>query len=197
MLKDEEDQGGDEESSPPVVIDIECFRFRNKEWTVKEMAVCGDYLDSIIFKPPHSFDLLASNARKAYSWITDNLHGIQWDSGVYPYERLMLFVESIKLRYPNSIYYAKGLEKTTFLEKLFHKQFIDLDDLDCPKITDLPYKNVTCNYRLSVRHLQSHHCARKKAKCYSDWLNKHASSRNGMYEVEFIKEFHNISINDW
>ena len=154
-----------EEEETAVVVDIECFRFRNKEWTIKEIAICGDYLDSIILKPPHSFELLCPTVCKAYSWIAANLHGINWKFGQYPYERLQLFVESIKLRYPNSKFYAKGFEKCVFLESFFQKHFIDLDDLRCPKITDLPFAKTVCN-QASIPHSYTHHCARKKAKAY-------------------------------
>ena len=30
-----------------VVVDIECFRFQNKELIIKEIAICGDYVDSV------------------------------------------------------------------------------------------------------------------------------------------------------
>ena len=108
-------------------------------------------------------DLLSPAVCKAYTWITKNLHGLHWDSGVYPYEKLALFVESVKLRYSESTFYAKGLEKCIYLETLFQKPFINLDDLGCPKITSLAHYNVQCG-QLSVGHSQTHHCARKKSQ---------------------------------
>jgi len=177
----------------PVVVDIECFRFQNKEWIVKEIAVCSDYLDSLVFKPPYSSRLLSPSVGKSYKWITNNLHGISWDSGDYPYERLLTFIESVKLRFPSSNFYAKGLEKCEFLELLFERSFTDLDDLKCPKISDLPSLDITCSQR-SLAHSESFHCARKKAQAYNIWLN-HYLLQNGMHENQFIKEFNCLTIN--
>ena len=177
-----------------VVVDIECFRYRNKEWIIKEIAICGDYLDSITVKPPHALDLLSPDVCKAYTWITKNLHGMHWNSGDYPFNRLALFVESVKLRYPNSKFYAKGFQKCVYLKELFHREFIDLDDLNCPKITNLFFSKVKCN-KLSVFHSQTHQCARRKAKCYKDWLDKYFVE-NGMHESELVKDFDNITFDD-
>jgi hypothetical protein len=179
-----------------VVIDIECFRFRSKPWVIKEIAVSGDYLDSIVLKPPYALETVNTFVKKAYAWITLNLHGLQWDSGEYKYERLEMFVQGLNLRYPQSQFYAKGSEKCMLLEKLFQRSFIDLDILDCPKITELCYLKVFCGGNQSLSHSQSHHCARKKAKCYKDWLVRTYSYDGGLYESEFIKDLDHITLDE-
>lgn len=155
-----------------VVVDIECFRYRKEEWIVKEIAVCGDYLDSIIVKPPYNMNMLDKSIYKAYRWLTSNLHHLDWDSGDYSYSQLVNFINSIKLRYPNAQFFTKGFEKRAFLEQIFKAVFIDLDDLNCPQIKDLTNQNekFTCPHTKSNAHSESNHCARKKVKYYSDWL---------------------------
>ena len=159
-----------------IVIDIEYFRYRNQTWIIKEIAIYGDYLDSMVFLAPQPYYSLSENIRKSYSWITKNIHGLEWNSGDYPYCRMYLYIESIKLRYPNSIFYSKGFEKTIFLSDLFNRQFIDLDDIHCPKITNTSDNNTIC------KHSQSNYCARRKVVFYSSWLNTYLTE-NGVHET--------------
>ena len=154
----------------PVVVDLECFAFRSTEWVVKEIAICGDYLDGIVLKPPYPFHEIQPLAKPAYKWITKHLHGLQWDDGHYPYDFLYDFVQSVNTRYPHSTFYTKGLEKKTFLSNLFNRSFTDLNDLNCPKIGDLDYKYINCKQSV---HLHNNHCAVKKAKAYHTWLQNH------------------------
>ena len=176
----------------PVVIDIECFRFRNREWIVKEIAVYADYLDSVVFQPPYPFQALPYNVQKSYSWLTRNLHGLLWNAGDYPHERLLSFVESIKLRYPNSLFYAKGLEKTSFLSRLFGRDFYDLEDFGCPRIDQLKTSNVYCR-NSSFTHSSSTHCARKKVKAFGTWLQDYLFE-NGEPEDSVITGLNNLCL---
>lgn len=177
----------------PVVIDIECFRYRNETWVVKEIAVCGDYIDSITLKPPYSRDKLSANACRAFSWITANIHGMNWNSGDCSYDRLDSFVKGIRLRYPDSIFFAKGLEKCLFLEQLFHQEFMNLDDSSCPKISELILSE-TVQYHNSTSHTNTQHCARKKVQAYSNWLK--CNVINGVYENQLITKFSGISLDN-
>ena len=52
-----------------VVLDLEGFRCRKNKSIVKE---------SLIFLPPASFNSLPKSDQKAYNWLTNNLHGIDW-----------------------------------------------------------------------------------------------------------------------
>lgn len=175
----------------PVVIDIECFRYRNLEWVVKEIAVYGDYLDSMVFKAPYLFNTLETHVQKAFRWLTNNFHGLDWNSGDYPYERLQMFVDSIKLRYPNSTFYSKGFEKTVFLSRLFGRDFIDLESMKCPRYNQLSATDTRCT-RNSSAHLDSDHCARKKVHKYANWLEKQLV-KDGKSKSSLVKGFDNLS----
>ena len=173
----------------PVVLDFEGFRYRNKEWIIKEIGVAADYVDSLIFKEPFSLETLPSEVQRAYKWLTQNLHGLNWTNGDYSYDRLTLFVESIKLRYPQSIYYAKGHEKTVHLSLLFSKNVQDLDEIGCPKVENLPNTITTCSNK-SQLHSYQNHCARQKAEAFSIWLanyNKNDKSENSNFKKRSIR----------
>ncbi len=177
----------------PVVVDIECFRFRNKEWIVKEISVCADFLDSIILQQPYPLSTLPLKVQKAFAWLTGNLHGISWSSGDYPYSYLQSYVESVKLRYPNSPYFAKGFEKCIFLSQQFDKQFNDLEDLGCPSVIHLPPPDTVSCVRNSLSHSLSFHCARKKSSALATWLQKEVD--NGNYECSLVQGLDNLSFN--
>ena len=177
-----------------VVVDIECFRYRNQEWVVKEIAVSGDYIDSISLQEPYPFDKLPPHTQKAFTWLSNNLHGMPWSSGQYPYKRLDLFVQSVKLRYPNSLFFAKGFEKCVFLKSLFENEFHDLDDLGCPRIDQLKYKGVPCMIYTKAHSLSSH-CARKKVDVFGVWLRNYLFD-NGELEGSVSERFNNLTFND-
>lgn len=168
--------------STPVVIDIEYFHHRHHEWVVKEIAIYGDYLNSITLKPPFPLHALEETACKSYAWATSNLHHIHWNSGEVPYDQLYTFTEGIKLWYPTSEYYSKGFEKCVFLGFIFGKRFNDLDDLKCPKLENLVIgmNKVSCSGNTAA-HSMSGHCARQKAFYYSVWL-KNYLQQNGVHE---------------
>lgn len=151
-----------------VVVDVEWFRYKKEPPFTKEIAISGDYLDSIILKPPRNFYDLDCRHKNAFNWLIQNMHGLFWDSGDYSYLHLIRFVESVKLRYGEScIYYAKGYEKCIFLSSLFGKPFMNLDTLGCPQVTNAAY---TCSFESKVHQSRGNHCARNKAHFYHDWL---------------------------
>lgn len=177
----------------PVVVDIECFRYRNSEWIIKEIAISGDFVDSISLRPPFDLNQLSSAVEKQFRWITVNLHHMPWNSGRHSYDRLKLFVESVKLRYPKSCFYTKGCQKREFLSKLFDKEFHNLEDLGCPKYEELEKTSGTYCTEYPLIHHDNIHCARKKAKAFGSWLKAYFND-NELFENEFVKRFDNIAL---
>lgn len=157
-----------------VVVDIECFIYRTSDWIIKEIAIQGEYTDSIVLKPPCKFELLEKKIQTQFRWITKHLHGISWECGDHPYSFLPEFVKSVTLRYPDACFYTKGSEKALFLRDLFGVYFYNLDDIKCPKFQELSYLYQTCS---SDCHSNTWHCARKKAVTYYSWLRE-----NGLHE---------------
>ena len=74
------------------------------------------------------------------------------------------------LRNPSTVFYAKGKEKTEFLAKYLNRKVENLDDLSCPRVENVYFKNYpSCNRPLP--HYNSRNpCALKKSKVFNDWL---------------------------
>ncbi len=182
-----------------VVVDVECFRYRNQKCIVKEIAVAappqssttttaGVEIDSISLKPPTAFDKLSRSEQKSCEFYSNKLHFMKWESGSCDYDKLYVFVKLIKQKYPNADYFAKGLEKCEFLEDLFKSShpFTNLDDLGCPKVDKLLAGDNTtmCCPNYPNEHGGTNHCAFKKAFAFSKWLLKKKKQEED--EVEAI-----------
>ena len=188
-----------------VVIDFEGFRFFNQPFIVKELSVRGfDYSDTIFLKPPFPIHLISIKAQKSYTWITNKIHGLNWDSGNYEYSFLYCFFLSLKIRFPNIIVYTKGNEKCLFLQNFF-TWVIDLDHLNCPKASDFPQNCSSSCLNHSV-FFSRDHCSREKSNLFFHWLshcqqNAYVYSfpnteKQGQLIPHPVPEFNHISINN-
>ena len=120
-------------SSKRVGLDVEGFSHRKENFIVKELGLCNkDYLDCMSFLPPTSHRELTSQQKQSFSWLTRNLHGIEWDTGNYNYIYLIQIVQSVRLRNPGAIMYAKGVEKVKVSSDLLECSILDLNLLACP-----------------------------------------------------------------
>ncbi len=148
-----------------IVIDIECF-YNN---VVKELGFCnGTISKNFSFQPPYPYEFCTKKEKRVNSWCTRKFHFIGWNSGSYSYGELPAVIKS--LSFPNAKYYAKGLQKCQLLEKLFQKPFINLEELGCPKISELVCDNVMCP-SYTDRHKLTTRCAYKKAVTFYTWLH--------------------------
>ena len=96
-------------STKTVVLDVEGFGHRKEKFIVREFEICTeDYLDCVSFLPPKSYIELTTQQKQSFSWLSRNLHGIEWDTGNYPYIYLTQIIQSVRLRNPGAIFYAKG-----------------------------------------------------------------------------------------
>ena len=103
-------------SSKTVVLDVEGFCHRKVKFIVKELDVCTeDYLDCVSFLPPTSCSELTLQQTQSFSCLNRILHGIEWDTGNYSYNYLRQIIQSVRLRNPGAIFYAKGEQKVKFL----------------------------------------------------------------------------------
>lgn len=159
-------------SSEPVVIDFEGFKYKQEEFIIKELSVCGESIDSIVFLPPVPYNNLSTKEQKAHTWVTQHLHGIPWSSGKYPYQYLSQILRSFSQRYPLSEFFAKGEEKASVLAKYLEKPVENLDSLGCPKVENLRGTVGCCDnhYLTNCKH---NHCSRRKAVLYHNWLTKY------------------------
>ncbi len=151
-----------------VVVDVEWFRHKDKKPIVKEIAVYGDVLDSLILQPPRDIYTFSEGQRRSFRWLTRNLHGLLWQEVDYPYSFLTSFVQSVLLRYSDRSFYAKGLEKCNHLSLLFGRHFSDLDETACPKVTG---NHFICKSG-QEQHTRGIHCARNKAAEFMHYLEQ-------------------------
>ena len=158
-----------------VVIDFEGFRISNQPFVIKELSVRAfDFHDTILLKPPYTSSVLPCKTQKVYAWLTKNLHGLTWESGVHEYSFLFCYFVCLKIRFPNLIVYAKGFEKCSYL-RCFFLHVIDLETLNCPSANQLiHFASLNCHNHYN-NYLRIH-CARKKANLFYYWLSREISS---------------------
>ena len=179
-------------SSKTFVLDVEGFRHRKEKFIFKEFGFCTeDYLDCVSFLPPTSYSELTTQQKQSSSWLSRNLHGIDWDIGNYPYIYLTQIIQSVRLRNPGAIFYAKGEEKVKFLSELLECPVIDLISLECPSIS-VNYFTQNCQNHSKGKNLFNKHCAKEKAIFYFYWLtNERRIDESGGTDVT---EFNNLCL---
>ena len=74
-----------------IVFDLEGFKLKSLGFIIKELSLCSSYNDTIFFKPPlyphtaaFKFADLPAHDRQTVIWLTNNLHGLDWDEGDIP-----------------------------------------------------------------------------------------------------------------
>lgn len=148
------------------VLDFEEFQLSSGRFIVKELAVHAvndeTFRGRWLFKPPYAFDCLDRQKQQTYSWITRHLHNMDWNSGELPYESLRCVLSVIFQMFP--YIYVKGMEKKKFLEFLSHRDIINLDDFECPKVNELPSLDTLCPF---THGKNFHHCAVYKVGVYA------------------------------
>ena len=79
-----------------VVIDFEGFRISNQPFVIKELSVRAfDFHDTILLKPPYTSSVLPCKTQKVYAWLTKNLHGLTWESGIHEYSFFCSAISSV------------------------------------------------------------------------------------------------------
>ena len=83
---------------------------------MKELSVfSANSIDTIHFLPPVQFKNLSKDEKKAYNRVSKFLHGLRWDEGEYTFSYLDQIFDSIRLRNPNSRFFAKVTQKSVSL----------------------------------------------------------------------------------
>ena len=107
-----------------IVLDLEGCKLKSLGFIIKELSFCSSYNDTIFFKPPLKFTDLPAHDRQTVIWLTNNLHGLDWDEGDIPYCDLKTICLSFSFRFIRKNIFAKGIEKSvsssvSFQKKLF------------------------------------------------------------------------------
>lgn len=88
-------------------------------------------------------------------------------------KQFFIYIESVKMRYPYSCFYAKGAPQCQFLSHLFNTNFKNLDDIGCPDYNTLKQNatDINCNecYEFDCGFTP---CARKKVRAFGLWVTR-------------------------
>lgn len=123
-----------------LVLDVQGFKRENNKFMAKELAAYdGERICHFVFKAPFPFDMLSLDLQKQARWLTDNHHGIQWNSGSIPFHLFNKIIE--ELSFPADRVYVKGREKATYLQ-----QFISLPIIEFPEEPALKKSVPRCFY---------------------------------------------------
>ena len=101
-----------------LVIDFEGFDYNSP--IVKELSVHSkNHQETLLFKPPQAFSTISTINRYSIILLTERIHGIDWDSGVYPYISIHDYLASLRTRSPNAIVFVDGHVKRAFISNYF------------------------------------------------------------------------------
>ena len=158
------------------VVDIEGFQVKNKFY-VKELAVFNlrdETTKQWIFRSPFPYNSIAVKDKKTVYHCEKYLHRIRWSRGYTEYNQLQPILSS----FANSgdTIYVKGYQKTQYIRGLLPKsvEIKDLENLNCPKFEELEAVKVESPCVITS-HLDSSHCALRKAVAFATWLNSRVS----------------------
>ena len=154
-----------------IVVDVECFANE----VIKELAFAHKFFSVKDYRsnPPFSDNVLTSSENTHNTWLSSNLHKINWNSGAHHYCDLKEIIQFMKIESREVVYHAKGIHNVYLLTKLFGVPFTNLDDLGCPNIYQLCHhdRQVLCESFPNIHQgVDFYHCAQKKASYYLEWL---------------------------
>ena len=138
-----------------VVINFEGFKHKNETYLIKEISVFGPSdQDTLPLKPQCHIDQVPADTRRTYLWCSKHLHGQDWNSGSHDYSFIYKFFTSLKIRFPNTVLYAKGEAKCSYLRShLFNT--VDLESVGCPKVTDFViFENTICTKHIHPEYFE-------------------------------------------
>ena len=185
-----------------IVLDFEGFKLKSPGFIIKELSLCSSYNDTIFFKPPPlKFADLPAHDRQTVIWLTNNLHGLDWDEGDIPYCDLKIICVSFSFRFTRKNFFAKGIEKCELLSKFLQKTFYNLEDLNCPRISEIiseekvPSCYLHSNFR-STNDQFSNHYAERKARIFSEWTQSDAQRRHSNFNNLSVRKIEDILLLD-
>ena len=101
-----------------LVIDFEGFDYNSL--IVKDLSVHSkNYQETLLFKPSQAFSTISTIIRDSIIILTKRIHGIDWDSGVYPYISILDYLASLRVRFLNAIVFVDGHVKRAFISNFF------------------------------------------------------------------------------
>lgn len=163
-----------------IVCDFQGFRSDNSEFIIKELSIVslnGKIFEHFVFVPPYDFEKLSKKSKKTAIWLTNVYHGLEWDSGFIPYEKVTDICQDICHRF--SLIYVKGLEKKEILSKYIRDggEIQNIEELGCPTVDELRsrYSQVSCMSHVELSGT-NHLCSQQNSKNILHWYNEQFSN---------------------
>lgn len=166
-------------------IDFQGFKDNSNRFIVKEFAVKTKNLkfhDIIKSPKADSVAILDKEHQKQAKWLTENYHGLEWNSGYISLSELRNIIVTILSK---KVVYVKGEEKVKWLENILKTQrknickIINVETIGC---TININKNTSCQQYTKFHACNKHtglkenktknlkcHCAMKNVSILSDW----------------------------
>jgi hypothetical protein len=141
------------------IVDVQGFQYGANNFICKEIAIINTIngkSDHAILKLPFDKTLFNHRTEKQWNWLTNNLHGLQWDGNWYcniNYENLLSFIENFINNDNNDndnkediVVAVKGAQKKEWLSTLLNREIIDLEEDDYPAFSNLKeiFKSFHC-----------------------------------------------------
>ena len=107
-----------------IILDLEGFKLDSLGFIIRELSLCSSYNDTIFFKPPLKFADLPAHDRQTVIWLTNNLHGLDWDQGDILYCDLKTICLSFSSDSTGKIFMPKALKSVSSSVSFYKKLFI-------------------------------------------------------------------------
>ena len=152
------------------VVDFQAFKTLDNYFIIKELCIVNvdkNYYIHVMVKPYTSYANLHNNEfKKRINFLTNNVHGILWNSG-YVNEEVAIDLLRNNLKNARTVY-IKGSERVEFLRDVLYQYDVRVKDLDIFNFRGIDEMEFPCcNY--TYRHCQLR-CAKRKALAYAYWL---------------------------
>lgn len=147
-----------------VFVDFQGFKDNFNRFIVKEFATAtknSKFHDLI--KSPHSITILDEEHQKQAKWLTENYHGLNWNSGNICLSELRNTVQPI---FMNKIVYVKGEEKIKWF-----KNMLKFEEDDSYTVVNV--ESIGCQINLNKKNAETNHLWKKYHAC-----NKHSIYKN-------------------
>jgi hypothetical protein len=160
------------------VIEIQGFRDNSGAFVLKEVAIKPVFGDRVthhsVVRSEEPWKNLNADRRREANYNFSFTHGISWDDGNTDLKRSMQLMRIFTSGADHL--WSKGFEKCQVLEKILRRTVYNLDSVNCPKSSELPYNNAFEECTLPVHKPISegqgppYKCAKVQAQQYAKWL---------------------------
>lgn len=149
-------------------VDMQGF-VSNKKFHLKEICVLTkNTIFHDFVKPPFPKSQLNRKDKKQAEWLTNEYHGLEWDTGYITRQELINTIAPIL---KGKILLVKGLQKKQWMEDLMTNIVcINMEDIGCK--LKLSEEVVWPKRFVCMKHKRPHwsHCARNNAVLMKTWF---------------------------